>query len=168
MMTEPASDTLPGGSRPGRDLRSEKLHSLLRADAPRMQRGASIREAIAAMQEGSGDSLLIMTGERLAGMVTERDVLHKVLARGIDQEAAVDGFMEPAPETLTPDHTLEDVLALMERSGSRTVALVDADGRVAGVIRQRDILAFVAEAFPEEILNLPPRPHQVADTAEGG
>lgn len=57
---------------------------------------------------------------------------------------------------------------MMERGGYRTIPLVDAHGRPDGVLRQQDILAFVAEAFPQEILNLPPRPHQVMDQAEGG
>jgi hypothetical protein len=56
----------------------------------------------------------------------------------------------------------------MVRHGDRMIALVDGDGRLVGVVRQGDVLAFVAEAFPQEILNLPPRPGQVMDQPEGG
>jgi hypothetical protein len=38
---------------------------------------------------------------------------------------------------------------------------------VAGIVRQQDILRFLAESFPEELLNLPPRPHQAAEASEG-
>lgn len=120
------------------------------------------------MRQNGGDSLLVMAGGRLAGMLTERHVLDRVLGRGLDPESAVESIMDPDPPALAPDDTLEDALLLMERTASRTVALVDRDGNVEGVVRQRDVLAFVAEAFPEEILNLPPRPHQVPVTAEGG
>jgi CBS domain-containing protein len=130
--------------------------------------GSTIGEAVALMQQGTGDSLLVVDGHRLLGIVTERDILQKVLGRGLDPGTLVDAVMTPSPETLAPDDTLEDVLGLMERTGSRTIALTSRDGALAGVIRQRDVLAFVAEAFPEEILNLPPRPHQVAATPEGG
>jgi CBS domain-containing protein len=60
-----------------------------------------------------------------------------------------------------------EALALTDRGGYRHVPLVDGQGRPLGVLRQQDILAYLAEAFPEEILNLPPRPHQRMPGAEG-
>jgi hypothetical protein len=36
------------------------------------------------------------------------------------------------------------------------------------VIRPQEVLKYLAEAFPEELLNLPPRPHQLMDRPEGG
>ena len=50
----------------------------------------------------------------------------------------------------------------------RNVPVVDDDRRLVGVVRQVDILKFLAESFPEELLNLPPRPHQRMEQAEGG
>jgi CBS-domain-containing membrane protein len=80
----------------------------------------------------------------------------------------VDVFMDRDPATLPQDAPLVRALELMVRGGDRTVGLVDAEGRLVGAVRQSDILAFVAEAFPQEILNLPPRPGQVMEQAEGG
>ena len=48
----------------------------------------------------------------------------------------------------------------MQTGRYRNVPLVDDDGRLVGVVRQTDILKYLAESFPEELLNLPPRPHQ--------
>lgn len=91
-----------------------------------------------------------------------------MLARGVDPDALVDGYMTRDPDTLTSDSTVVEALQLMERGGYRNIPLKDADGRIEGVLRQQDILEFVAEAFPQEILNLPPRPHQVMTEADGG
>jgi CBS-domain-containing membrane protein len=55
----------------------------------------------------------------------------------------------------------------MDHGGYRHVPLVDGGGRIAGLLRQQDILAYVAEAFPESILNLPPRPHQRLQEQDG-
>jgi len=55
----------------------------------------------------------------------------------------------------------------MQRRGYLGVPLVDDDGRIAGHLDARDILEYVAEAFPQEVLNLPPRPHQQMDQPEG-
>jgi hypothetical protein len=41
-------------------------------------------------------------------------------------------------------------------------------GRVIGLVRLGDLLTHLAEAFPEDVLNLPPRPHQVMGKREGG
>ena len=49
----------------------------------------------------------------------------------------------------------------------RNVPIVDDDRRVVGIVRQVDILKYLAEAFPEELLNLPPRPHQRMKESEG-
>ena len=133
-----------------------------------VQAGSTIGAAIAAMQQHAGDSLLVLDGDRLRDILTERDIVLKVLARGVEPEALVDGFMTPNPDTLTPDSTLVDALELMDRHGYRSVPLGDREGRIEGVVRPGDILAFVAEAFPQEILNLPPRPDQVLDRPEGG
>jgi CBS domain-containing protein len=151
-----------------RELRSEKLKAVGRREPAIVSPGTSIGDAVERMRRNHGEALLICDGDRLIGILTERDVMLKVLARGVDMDASVDRFMTAQPDTLTSDATVEDALRLMERGGYRTIPLTEAEGKVVGVLRQQDIVEFVAEAFPQEILNLPPRPHQIADQAEGG
>jgi CBS domain-containing protein len=55
----------------------------------------------------------------------------------------------------------------MQTGRYRNVPLVDDDGRLVGVVRQNDIIRYLAESFPEELLNLPPRPHQAMKEPEG-
>lgn len=160
-----ANDTTEALTR--RELRSEKLKALGHRDPVTVSPGSSIGAAVKAMQEHGGEAVLVCDGSRLLGILTERDVLLKVLARGVDPDSEVDRFMTASPDTLTAESTVEEALRLMERGGYRTIPLVDTAGRPSGVLRQQDIMAFVAEAFPQEILNLPPRPHQVME-AEGG
>jgi CBS domain-containing protein len=160
------NDTTEALSR--RELRSEKLKAVGGREPAIVSPGTSIADAMTRMQGIGGEALLICDRDRLVGILTERDVMLKVLARGVDTDETVDRFMTAKPDTLTGDATVEDALRLMEHGGYRTIPLTDEHGSVVGVLRQRDILEFVAEAFPQEILNLPPRPHQVADQAEGG
>jgi CBS domain-containing protein len=161
-----AGDTTEALTR--RELRSEKLKALGHRDPVTVAPGSSIADAVAAMQRNNGEAVLVCDGPRLLGILTERDVLLKVMAHGVEPDAEVDRFMTARPDSLTAESTVEDALRMMERGGYRTIPLLDGKGRPAGVLRQQDILAFVAEAFPQEILNLPPRPHQVMDQAEGG
>ena len=83
-------------------------------------------------------------------------------------EAPVETIMTTDPHTLRPEETVRDALLLMQSGRYRNVPMVDDGHRLVGVVRQVDILKFLAESFPEELLNLPPRPHQQMEQAEGG
>jgi hypothetical protein len=55
----------------------------------------------------------------------------------------------------------------MQTGGFRNGPIVDDAGIVQGIVRPQDVLRYLAEAFPEEVLNLPPRPHQKMKESEG-
>jgi CBS domain-containing protein len=150
-----------------RELRSEPLSALGRHVPLTVEAGARLDAVLDAMRGARGDCALVVRDGRLVGIFTERDVLLKVLGRAVDPATAVDALMTPDPVTLEPEATIRDAIALMDQGGFRDVPLVDPDGRLQGLVRQQDILAYVAEAFPEEILNLPPRPHQRMEEPEG-
>ena len=149
-------------------LRSEPLKVLGHLDPVSVVAGALLSDALRTMQGNHGDPVLVTDGDRLVGVLTERDVLMKVLGHETDAAARVDDFMTRDPDRLTLDSTVGEALHLMDHGGYRTIPLVGADGSVQGVLRQQDTLGYVAEAFPQEILNLPPRPHQVMARPEGG
>ncbi|HSH22413.1 MAG TPA: CBS domain-containing protein [Candidatus Caenarcaniphilales bacterium] len=149
------------------ELRTERVRVLARPEPARVESGTELREALREMQQARGEALLICHGRRLVGIVTERDVLDRVLGREIDDSRPVDDFMTADPHTLTADATLFEALRMMERGRYRNLPLVDDDGNVIGLLRQQDVLEYVAEAFPQEILNLPPRPHQLMEDREG-
>jgi CBS domain-containing protein len=148
------------------ELRTEKAR-VLAHEPGTVPAGASLGDALAVMREHGGDAVLVLDGRRLAGILTERDVLNRVLGNNVDESHPVDGFMTAAPRTLDADATLIEAMKAMEQGHFRNVPLVDADGQLVGTLRQLDLLEYVAEAFPQEILNLPPRPHQLMDQPEG-
>jgi CBS domain-containing protein len=149
------------------DLQTEKARALTRRDPLTVPVGTSIRDAIRRMQDRKGEPVLVCDGGRLLGIVTERDVLMKVLGRDVDLDAPIDGVMTQTPGTLSPDASVREALEAMDRGGYRNLPLVDGGGSVVGLLRQQDVVEYVAESFPQEILNLPPRPHQRMDEAEG-
>jgi CBS domain-containing protein len=69
---------------------------------------------------------------------------------------------------LTADDRLSDAVLLMDQGDYRHVPIVDRDGMVEGMISIHNIIDFLAEIFPEEVLNLPPRTNQYMNTQEGG
>jgi CBS domain-containing protein len=66
--------------------------------------------------------------------------------------------MTPAPETLRPKDPVVYALNKMSVGRFRHVPLVDDAGRAAGMITAGDLLEYLVELCPEEILNLPPEP----------
>jgi CBS domain-containing protein len=149
------------------ELRDEHVRVLARPEPRMTATGTPLSDALRTMQEGRGDTLLICDGRRLAGILTERDVLDRVIGREVDASRPVDDFMTAEPDTLADSATLFEALTMMERGGYRNLPLIDDDGNVTGLLRQQDLLEYVAEAFPQEILNLPPRPHQLMEEPEG-
>ena len=149
------------------ELRTERARVLAKPDPHAVQRGATLADALRAMRAGDGDAVLVRDGDRLAGILTERDVLTRILGRGVDESRPVDEFMTADPDVLSADATLLDAMQAMERGHYRNVPLVDEGGNLVGLLRQQDVLEYVAEAFPQEILNLPPRPHQLMEEPEG-
>lgn len=130
--------------------------------------GSSVRHVIETVQGHRTGAVLVCEGKRLVGIITERDVLMKIVARDVNQDEPVDGFMTRNPQTLTPDRTIGDAIGLMNREGFRNVPIIDAEtGDAIALFRVRDVIDRLAESFPEQVINLPPRPDQKMRTPEG-
>lgn len=94
--------------------------------------------AAARMAERRVGAALVLDGERLAGILTERDVLNAVAAGGVDT-ALVSGWMTHGPETIDPGDTTEHAAVLMIHGGFRHLPVVDA-GRPVGILSIRDLV----------------------------
>lgn len=156
------------------DLASQPLLVVSRRGPVTVPPGTTLGECLLTIQRtGTGDSVFVMDAEgRLVGVLTERDIFGRLVgpdvAAAVDLDASVDDYMNTEPRTLRLDQTVRDAIELMQSPRYRNVPVVDDDRHLVGVVRQVDILKFLAEAFPEELLNLPPRPHQRIERAEGG
>lgn len=148
-------------------LRDERLGSLPLSDPACVPRGTSLRETLRLMREEEVGCVLVCDGEGLVGIFTERDVLNKLICSGVSESEPVDRFMTPSPAFLTPSDRLGDAVKMMTERGYRHIPLLDERGRRAGLIAARDIVNYVAEHFPAEVVNLPPRLDQVFKTPEG-
>lgn len=103
----------------------------------------SLRAAAERMWSQQTGSLLIVEDEHLVGIITERDILHAV-ARGTDVDGtAVKDAMTSDPFTVTPDTPLRDAAREMAVRWIRHLPVVD-DGRIAGVVSQRDVTGIFA------------------------
>jgi CBS domain-containing protein len=123
--------------------------------------------AIEAMHGQKASCALICDNGRIAGILTERDILNKVAGEAVSLDSPVENFMTRDPKVLTADDYLSDAVLLMESGDYRHVPIVDGEGRVEGMISVHNVIDLLAEIFPEEVLNLPPRTDQYMTTREG-
>ena len=101
----------------------------------------SVRGACRLMAENNVGALVIVESGRIAGIFTERDVLTKVLAGGLDPDAtALEIVMVADPQTIQADRPLAHALHMMADGGFRHVPVVDALGVPLGMVSARDAL----------------------------
>jgi CBS domain-containing protein len=102
-----------------------------------------LKEVAERMVSRDVGAALVTEGERLVGIVTERDVLRAV-ARGIDEGTRVADLMTPDPETMEPDESTQHAAVLMIHGGFRHLPIVEGD-EVVGMLSIRDLMRVVLE-----------------------
>lgn len=107
---------------------------------------AVVFEALRLMAQKDVGAVLVMEGDRLAGIMSERDYARKVIMRGkSSKDTLVREIMTAQVLVVTPGSSLEECMALMADKYIRHLPVVN-DGKVSGVISIRDVVtALVAE-----------------------
>src|SRR3569832_899175 len=119
---------------------------------------ASIREAAQVMTRASCGSVLVLEPpDQMLGILTERDLMTRVLAKGVDPEKTkVRDVMTPKPICVPPDTKVSDALVIMLERGFRHLPIVQGS-RLMGVFSIRDALprelgnAFTVSEFNEQL-----------------
>ena len=102
-------------------------------------------DAVKLMWENKVGSVLIVSGEKLLGIFTERDLL-RLVATGVDLNKVIEEVMTRDPYTLRPDQPLSKAALLMSEKGVRHVPITDEEGNILGIISSRDISRVYSEA----------------------
>jgi CBS domain-containing protein len=103
----------------------------------------TIHDAAAIMEQTGVGALAVLDGERLVGIVTDRDLVRRGLAKGLLTDARVDGIMSTPVVTIDADADLHSAFALFRTHAIRRLAVVRG-GQFVGVITIDDLLVDVA------------------------
>jgi CBS domain-containing protein len=127
-----------------------------------------LREVVRQMRDHRSGCALLTRDGKLAGIFTERDVVTRVIGVERALDRPVSDWMTTDPDRVGPKDPLNTAVRLMRRRGFRNVPVVDDAGQVVGCVRHKDIVDYLAEVYPEQVLNLPPDPDKVVLEREGG
>jgi len=120
---------------------------------------APVLEAVQLMSDRHTGCVLVVRAGKLKGIFTDRDVVSRVVAAGIDPaKTAVRRVMTPTPETLRSTDSIAFALNLMSLGGYRHIPLVDKSGAPVGTVSVKDIVGYLVGFFPKSVINLPPAP----------
>ncbi len=111
----------------------------------------SVRDAAKAMADRNIGAVLVAEAGRLRGICTERDVAHRVVAKGRDPNlTTIADIMTADPAVISPGETPATALDIMRRIGCRHLPVMDGD-RIVGMLSIRDLYAAIHQDLEEDL-----------------
>ncbi len=104
---------------------------------------AALSEVAAGMNERQVGAAVVLEGDVLTGILTERDVLRAV-GEGRVEGATIADLMTPHPETIEPSESTDTAATLMIHGGFRHLPVVE-EGKVVGIVSIRDLMRVVLD-----------------------
>jgi CBS domain-containing protein len=113
---------------------------------------ATVLQAAQVMNEHKIGALLVLEGERVVGMFTERDVLRRIVGEErAPATTTVAEVMTAEVACCTPQTPLDEARAAMKNRRIRHLPVVDGDGSLKGMVSIGDLNAFAAASQEETI-----------------
>lgn len=139
-----------------------RIGDIMTRDVEFVEAGMTIAEVAATMGDLSVGALPVGSADDLQGIVTDRDILFRVVAKGLDSNAVTAGeVMTTTIFSCRQEDTVTTALDLMGARNLRRLPVLDADGRVIGLITLSDLSRVmllssdVIERAVQEIAELP-------------
>ncbi len=121
---------------------------------------ANVYDAAVTMTQGRVGAIPVLDGERLVGIFSERDLMTRVVVRGLDaRTTAVSEVMTSEVTIASLEEHVNDCLEKMRRVGCRHLPVIE-EGHVVGVLSMRDLLRDEIEEQDHEIRDLRAYLHQ--------
>lgn len=133
-------------------LKTVNLSEVIAGKKPiTVESGVTVREACRVMSQAEKGAIMVLAGERLQGIFTERDLLKRVVAEGLNPDSvAVDDVMTKSLVVGSPDDSYQRAIQKMVSASCRHLPVVKGD-RVEGLVSRRDLMKLDIELLEEEL-----------------
>lgn len=116
---------------------------------------ATVYDALSVMAENEIGSLLVIDGDRLVGLLSERDYARKIILKGrSSKETRVDEIMISTPITIVPDCSVQEAMRIMTENRVRHLPVIGNSGLIAGILSIGDLVNWIISAHQETIEQL--------------
>ena len=149
-------------------LKEKKIYQIINPRLVKASPSISIRSAIELMQQNRSGYVVIADGKKVVGLLTETEVVRKILGETINWEAPASEFMLADPVVLNPKDSVGEAIDQMAAHNLYHLPLVNEQAELVGVISVRTLIRFLAGFYPTEVYNLPPNLNQIMTSREGG
>ena len=119
---------------------AQQIRDLMVSDVVTVEPGTGVVDAAKRMIEEKRGPLPIVEGDRVVGMVTDRDVIARVVAEGRDPNScSVDDIATRDLVTARPDQDIDEARQLMDEHQLDRVLVTEEGDRLVGIISEADI-----------------------------
>src|SRR5438270_9781828 len=117
---------------------AETIRDVLSGDPVTVEASATVKDAAELMASKDIGNVLVVENGEVQGIVTDRDIVVRVLAKGNAGDSSVREAASTDLETLSPDDSVQDALQKMQQANVRRLPVVE-DGNPVGVVSIGDL-----------------------------
>ena len=135
------------------------VSSVMTTDVQVIDCNGTLREAAELMRRHDIGSLPVSRDQKLVGMVTDRDIVIRAIADGLDGSCEVGRVMTQELQTCNADDSVETAADRMSDLGVRRLPVVDRDGRLVGFMSLSNVASARQPAATQDMLKGTACPH---------
>jgi CBS domain-containing protein len=141
------------------ELDMEKVSDVMNTEVETIQREATIEEAAQEMRDGDFGVLPVVDGEDLIGIITDRDIVIRAVAEGKGPDTPIEEAMSEGAISVHEEDSVEEAARIMGEHQIRRLPVVDADGKLVGIVSLGDFAVESSDLGPVvEVLSDVSRP----------
>lgn len=146
----------------------ETVASIFTRNPIKTDEKTSLRNVIQIMQDRKIGAVLIESKGKLKGLFSERDLIERVLGEPVSLDTPIGELTTSDPVYVQSTDVVGKAIRLMADRGLRHLPVCGEEMEIVGILSVRRIIDSLADQFPAEVINRPPRPDQSMRTPEGG
>jgi CBS domain-containing protein len=118
---------------------ADTVRDLVKGDPVTVEADGTVQDAAKLMADNDIGNVLVVENDEVQGIVTDRDIVVRVLAQGDGADASVREAATTDLDTIDPDTSIDDAIQKMEQGNVRRLPVVEEDGKPVGVITLGDL-----------------------------
>ena len=118
---------------------ADTVRDLVKGDPVTVDASGTVQDAAKLMADNDIGNVLVVENDEVQGIVTDRDIVVRVLAKGDGSDASVREAATTDLDTINPDTSIDDAIQKMEQGNVRRLPVVEDDGKPVGVVTLGDL-----------------------------